>query len=51
MLDIDWILADMGYPEWEGDDTTLTCPCGWVIEHDGKCPDGCVSPLRLAGLI
>lgn len=32
-------------------DCLLVCPCGNVIEMDGTCPQGCVSPLRDAGLI
>ncbi|MDP3889853.1 hypothetical protein [Nocardioides sp.] len=41
---------------WELDDTygldfTLTCPHGHTIEQDGRCPTGCVSPLRAMGLI
>lgn len=40
---------------WETDgyglDALLICPCGHTIEQDGRCPDGCVSPLRAAGLI
>jgi hypothetical protein len=34
-----------------GMDCLLECPCGNVIEQDGTCPEGCVSPLRAAGLI
>lgn len=30
---------------------TLVCPCGNEIELDGKCPEGCVSPLRSGGMI
>lgn len=37
--------------EWDFDDATCTCPCGNVIEHDGKGPCGCVSPLRTMGMI
>lgn len=29
----------------------LTCPCGIDIEQDGRCPNGCVSPLRELGLV
>lgn len=29
-----------------GADCLLECPHGNVIEQDGKCPRGCVSPLR-----
>lgn len=40
---------------WElyGDafDGLLVCPCGDTIEMDGTCPQGCISPLRTAGLI
>jgi hypothetical protein len=36
---------------WEGDMDVLVCPCGYTIELDGRCPDGCVSPLRAAGMI
>lgn len=40
---------------WETDgmgiDSMLVCPHGHTIEQDGRCPDGCVSPLREQGLI
>jgi hypothetical protein len=37
---------------WEVDyDDCLICPCGDRIEDDGKCPNGCVSPLITAGMI
>jgi hypothetical protein len=39
------------YPGWDWDDFTLTCPCGYQIEWDGTCPEGCVSPLVQQGLI
>ena len=40
------------YPDWEVyDEVTLGCPCGDTIEWDGRCPQGCVSPLRTLGLI
>lgn len=32
-------------------DCLLECPHGHVIEQDGRCPDGCVSPLIGLGLI
>lgn len=39
-------------PEWTvGGDGVLVCPHGHRVEDDGKCPDGCTSPLRRAGLI
>jgi hypothetical protein len=40
---------------WETDgmgfDSLLICPHGHTIEQDGKCPEGCVSPLREMGMI
>lgn len=54
------ILDSLGATEkgWEveaegtyGLDALLVCPCGITIEQDGTCPNGCVSPLRSAGLI
>lgn len=51
-------MIDELLPEgWEHDadiygmDFTLVCPHGHNIEQDGKCPDGCESPLLKAGLI
>lgn len=37
--------------DWSGDGDTLVCPCGYDIELDGRCPDGCVSPLVTQGMI
>lgn len=34
-----------------GLDALLICPHGHTIEQDGRCHEGCVSPLRAAGLI
>lgn len=51
MFDVDQILFDLGFGDWEGDMETLICPHGWTIEHDGRCPDGCISPLRQLGMI
>lgn len=48
MNDVDGLLP-LGWSY--NDDTALECPCGHVIEPDGECPDGCVSPLVEAGLI
>lgn len=45
------------YEGWEiydpqmGDSFVLECPHGHVIEQDGRCPEGCVSPLIRLGLI
>ena len=36
---------------WDSMDDELICPCGDTIELDGECPEGHVSPLRLAGMI
>lgn len=49
-------IQDLLPADWEIDtayglDFTLVCPCGHTIEQDGRCPDGCVSPLRTMGLI
>jgi hypothetical protein len=46
------LLEALGYTDWEViDDATLACPHGVTIEWDGQCPDGCVSPLRVLGMI
>lgn len=34
-----------------GDEDNLICPHGHLIEQDGQCHEGCISPLRTAGLI
>lgn len=38
---------------WSNDPHTggLVCPCGSVIELDGTCPEGHVSPVREQGFI
>lgn len=37
---------------WEVvDDCTLVCPHGNTIEYDGRCPEGCTSPLIDMGMI
>lgn len=51
MFDVTEILEHLGFEDWEGDMDVLTCPHGWTVEHDGGCPDGCISPLRLMGMI
>lgn len=51
------LMDDLLPKGWEHDagvygmDFTLTCPHGHRIEQDGRCPKGCVSPLREMGLI
>lgn len=42
-----WEIDDDGY----GFDFLLICPHGELIEQDGRCYQGCVSPLRALGLI
>jgi len=51
MIDIEEILDDLGFQDWEGDMDILVCPHGWTIEHDGYCPDGCMSPFLQMGMI
>lgn len=55
MFDLDELLAENGYEDWETDgmgiDSCLICPHGHTIEQDGRCPEGCVSPLRELGII
>lgn len=46
------LLDCLGADDWEGDDCSITCPCGHRIEADcPKCPDGCVNPIMKAGMI
>lgn len=51
MFDVTEILSSLGFDDWEGDMSVLVCPCGYTIEHDGECDNGCVSPLREMGMI
>lgn len=44
--EIGWSLRDPNDPFGP-----LVCPHGHAVEPDGKCPEGCVSPLRETGLI
>ena len=54
---MDEIIAMLEDAGWDTDagtyglDFNLTCPCGYTIEQDGTCPDGCVSPLITWGLV
>ncbi len=34
-----------------GDESIFICPHGERVEQDGRCPEGCVSPLLRMGLI
>jgi hypothetical protein len=45
------ILPDGWETDGMGLDSLLTCPHGATIEMDGRCPQGCVSPLREMGMI
>jgi hypothetical protein len=46
------VLDLLGADEWEASDgDTLICPHGHMIEVDGECPEGCVSPLREHGVV
>ena len=47
MLPEGWSIDDEKY----GMDFNLICPHGHMIEQDGRCPDGHVSPLITMGLI
>ncbi len=42
------IFGDSGF--YAIDDAVLECPCGYEIEWDGRCPEGCASPM-LGGFI
>lgn len=54
-MDLDEILSEMGFDDWSTDgmglDSLLEAPDGCVIEQDGRCPHGHVSPLRQLGMI
>lgn len=47
------VLADIGALDagWQYSGDALRCPCGYLVEDDGACPSGHVSPLRAAGLV
>lgn len=45
------VLADIGADGWDYSGDVLTCPHGHMIEDDGRCPSGCVSPFVAAGII
>jgi len=51
----DDILNEILPEGWETDgygiDSNLICPHGHIIELDGRCPEGCVSPLVKWGMI
>ena len=55
---LEQVLDDIGALDagWEveggyGEDDNLIAPDGCMIEQDGRCQHGHVSPLRAAGLI
>jgi len=54
-MDIEELLQAIGATEWSTDgfglDANLIAPDGCMIEQDGRCPHGHVSPLREMGLI
>lgn len=45
------VLDFLGADDWTIDNGMLICPHGYRVEDDGKCPEGCVSPLLSAGMI
>lgn len=46
-IDAGWEL----YEPQMGDESLLEAPDGCVIEQDGECTHGHISPLRVAGMI
>ena len=39
-------------PDWEVSPVgVLVCPHGHLVEDDGQCQEGCVSPMREMGII
>lgn len=47
---MDELLADLLPGGWELDDELLVGPHDRVIDLDGACTEGCISPLRRNGL-
>lgn len=49
------MLTDLLPEGWDHDgygfDSLLICPHGETIEQDGRCPEGCESPLMEMGMI
>jgi hypothetical protein len=49
----EWLADLIKGTAWEvgyyGD--SFICPCGDEIELDGKCPQGCISPMMSLGMI
>lgn len=46
------VLDENGYADFTVmDDAVIECPCGHNIEWDGKCPEGCRSPMLALGII
>ena len=55
-MDLEDLIMDLLPDGWEyedgyGMDGNLICPHGEMIEQDGRCPEGCVSPLIGLGII
>jgi len=45
-------LRAIGADDWDVTaDNMLMCPCGYKVEDDGGCPEGCESPLKGAGIV
>lgn len=46
------MINDAGLEGWEViSEVSIDCPHGYSIEHDGTCPEGCVSAVRQIGMI
>jgi hypothetical protein len=48
---LEQILPEGWSTDGYGLDSCLICPHGHIIEMDGECPDGCISPLKELGII
>lgn len=47
----DEVLREIVPEEWSVEMGQLVCPCGYIIELDGECPEGHKSPVREKGMI
>ena len=50
-MNLEDILPEDWTTDGYGMSSNLVCPHGHVIEQDGNCPDGCISPLKQMGMI